>query len=409
MLEVLLVLSGILILLAVGLYRCPWPAIAFVTVVAAAFYYLIFQFAARSLLLIFPALLIAWALCRWRDLSRAKFAALASVTVAASWGVAAFLFLPRWREIESLVNEFPVVRMDERLAYEQAESLVAQRTFEAITTKDLMYRIEERSPSEPWARNRRRSALISLEMTHGDFVEAFTQQEEFGFFRMYHMPAKREFIALTEPVPLAIPEPPPSSVSGENVDEESSVRYEAGEAGTEFHLEQILNFADPQTYGLPLDGHDHGIGWTPLGAARVRGFEPHAFRALPGGSPAGEEWQLTRLELVSLLKHDPPAAYVSQHLPRMQDLSSDDAPTRPLNAFESRALQQLQDAETIVAEQSRNQIRMLGGLRAAIQCQQCHRVAEGDLLGAFSYEFRRKTPLPAPKGKEPTKPLPPLT
>jgi hypothetical protein len=58
----------------------------------------------------------------------------------------------------------------------------------------------------------------------------------------------------------------------------------------------------------------------------VAGFRPHQFRRLPD---APKRWQVERLELISLLKHDRPVAYFSNNLPKMDELR--DAPTRPLD------------------------------------------------------------------------------
>ena len=80
--------------------------------------------------------------------------------------------------------------------------------------------------------------------------------------------------------------------------------------------------------------------------------------------------------------------YVLDHLPRMDQLSSDNAPTRPLDAFEIAALEQLRTKEDVVVEHKGDQYRMLGSLRAAKQCLDCHSVQRGELLGAFSYVLR---------------------
>ena len=94
-----------------------------------------------------------------------------------------------------------------------------------------------------------------------------------------------------------------------------------------------------------------------------------------------------RLELVSLLKFDEPRVYVLDHLPRMDQLSHNNAPTRPLNSFESEALQKLRADEDIVVSFQETKYRMLGSLRAAKKCLDCHSVQRGDLLGAFSYDL----------------------
>jgi hypothetical protein len=47
----------------------------------------------------------------------------------------------------------------------------------------------------------------------------------------------------------------------------------------------------------------------------------------------------------------------------------------------------LRTAEDIVIDDSANPLRMLGSLRAADPCRDCHSVARGELLGAFTYFF----------------------
>ena len=103
---------------------------------------------------------------------------------------------------------------------------------------------------------------------------------------------------------------------------------------------------------------------------------------------AKEQWQIRRLELVSLLKHAEPAVYLSEHLPRMDELKK--ARTRPLGKFEAQALQSLQEGEDLVAEASTNRIVLMGSLRASKQCLKCHEQQLGTLLGAFSYELQRQ-------------------
>ena len=104
-----------------------------------------------------------------------------------------------------------------------------------------------------------------------------------------------------------------------------------------------------------------------------------------------QEWQITRLELVSLLKHKTPRVYESKNLPRMDELADTD--TRPLDAFEAASLPQLETRKDLVVESRTNRIRMLGSLRAGTTCLKCHRVPRGKLLGAFSYQLDRKRPL----------------
>ena len=137
------------------------------------------------------------------------------------------------------------------------------------------------------------------------------------------------------------------------------------------------DFLDRRRIGLVQD-RDHVVG-----------FVPHRFTRKPESKT---DFQLVRLELVSLLKHKPPVAYVSEHLPQMDELR--DAPTRPLDEFERRAIDQLRSDEDLVIDDAPNRIRMVGSLRAGKDCLECHSVRRGELLGAFSYELIGGRPIP---------------
>jgi len=113
----------------------------------------------------------------------------------------------------------------------------------------------------------------------------------------------------------------------------------------------------------------------------VVGFEPHGFSR----RPSLRAWQVQRVELVSLLKHDTPVVYVSDFLPKMDELKS--AAVRPLDSFERQSLTKLRMGEDVVEETSHQRILMLGAIRAATQCVRCHSVERNTLLGAFSYEL----------------------
>ena len=81
--------------------------------------------------------------------------------------------------------------------------------------------------------------------------------------------------------------------------------------------------------------------------------------------------------------HEKPVAYVSANLPRMDELKK--APTRPLDRFESGGLEKLRGGEDLVTAEAGANLRMLGAIRSARQCVDCHGGRRGDLLGAFSY------------------------
>ncbi len=123
---------------------------------------------------------------------------------------------------------------------------------------------------------------------------------------------------------------------------------------------------------------------------------------LPSSSPITSSdriWRVRQMELVSLLKHDPPVAYKDRgpiwmdpetsHIPKKR-------PTRSLNELEVASLEALTEGrDRVVAwNESEQRLQLLGAIRAKDQCLKCHEVKRGDLLGAFTYwiEEERKTP-----------------
>jgi hypothetical protein len=89
---------------------------------------------------------------------------------------------------------------------------------------------------------------------------------------------------------------------------------------------------------------------------------------------------------VGLLFHNEPVVYVSENLPRMDELRG--APTRPLDGFEATALEKLRSGEDLLVAEAPNGVRMLGAIRSLKQCGTCHGSTRGTLLGAFSYTLR---------------------
>lgn len=137
------------------------------------------------------------------------------------------------------------------------------------------------------------------------------------------------------------------------------------------HETGLLDFVNPRGFGFAKDRR------------HVAGFQSHGFTRVP--DPV-EEWKVASLDLVGLLRHDTPVVYVSEKLPRMDDLTH--APTRPLDAFETTALTALRaGADTHTADDPGG-IRLLGAIRSARQCVDCHGGERGALLGAFSYRLR---------------------
>src|SRR5579863_1609482 len=167
-----------------------------------------------------------------------------------------------------------------------------------------------------------------------------------------------------------------------------SARSESALLG--MHETGSRNFANSGRNGFVIDKH------------RVAGFQSHAFSKVPkvpasDGKPAA--WRIVRLELISLLKHKVPVAYISKHLPQMDELRN--APTRPLDEFERQSLDRLKSDEDVVTDETPDRIRMVGSLRAGKNCLDCHSVRRGELLGAFTYDLVPSRPIRKKPQQEP--------
>lgn len=416
--EVLVGISVFLLFLATLCYK---HEVAFAAVVGLYSFLsglLIFGLA-PWLLTTYLGVFITWGICRQKRWSRWRFSGIAASAVVCVWGIAFWQFLPEWREIQGLARDFPVQHIDERLAYEQSrarfssdDNIEASPSEIAMDeTQRLADEIHKKSGRWQWYRNPRMQSLISLHHTHNNFVRAFARQEGFGVGRLTPLQPRDKYIRTDEPRRLALSSPPRNSDSAEA---DASLNWQYREGVTEntrdWHAASVANFSNADGFGFLLGWRNptDAISKTSHGTASIltRGFQSHGFQSIPEDSPVGNDWQLARVDLVSLLKHDPPAVYLSDALPRMEELADDDIPTRKLDPFEAQALEQLDDGEVIVVRRSRNRIRMLGAILATQECIKCHFVSQGEMLGAFSYEFWRKEPLPAKN--VPDKATPPL-
>ena len=131
-------------------------------------------------------------------------------------------------------------------------------------------------------------------------------------------------------IELTDEEPVPMPVPGDykyDPDQPESIPLAKGVIGTPprdellaMHHNGLEEFLEPERMGY-IEDRDH-----------VAGFESHRFQAMPQlwtDEQKSGKWQVSRLELVSLLRHDEPQIYVLDHLPEMDELH--DAPTRPLD------------------------------------------------------------------------------
>jgi hypothetical protein len=302
---------------------------------------------------------------------------------------------------DELRKRYPFESLTARLEYERAHAKADAKH----PTPDLSYQAAERLRKmeqafggPQWWSNLRAESLKQL---HSNKVEEFISREGFGVSRI-PLPAP-EFLELAEasPIPFTASgaRPPAEKAIGPKIplargDEAGPAELMKPDALMPslaqldmFHLRGQMNFINTASLGYIKD-REH-----------VAGFQAHQFRTIPQlvdpaitreKTPRKEKWAVARLELVSLLKHEKPAIYISETLPRMEQLK--EAKTRPLDDFEANALQRLQKGEDVVTESSLNQIRMMGSLRAARQCMQCHSAKRGELLGSFSYVLQRVPP-----------------
>jgi hypothetical protein len=329
---------------------------------------------------------------------------LATTAVGTIFGV---MWHGRSREMDSLADEYSAVSIAERLAYETrgrelaignappAASDVAAKSDEQALPEPIEWelkRVEGRMRdhnAESWRTRYRPYALERLSHLHEQMVHRFTLSEGFGVSRMLPGGVRREFIEIPELPRLVIPEgrdpgydETPSATANTPAELAGAERGHSGVLGHDelraFHEAGVVDFANSTGFGYVASRE------------KVFGFQPHGFSTFPQIGDASARWQIVSLELVSLLKHETPAAYVSKNLPRMDDLTA--APTRPLDEFEQDALQKLREGEELVVVEQADELRMLGSLRAAKQCTECHAVQRGDLLGAFTYRLRRDVP-----------------
>lgn len=307
-------------------------------------------------------------------------------------------------DVEELRERFGFESLVRRLAYEDKRSPVQSKRQTAHASALPEATKESLGAQEVAIDSQRRFDLRTraLAELHSDRVEQFISREGFGLAR------------LPTPTPshLDLPESPPiqfASVSYESNRQEGTrsmpippTLADRGDAPDRlpsrsmlrlFHIAGSSDFLNVSRWGLVKDNGE------------VAGFAGHAFSYLPtvveprtskedhrGAEPDPKHpWHVTRLDLVSLLRHEKPAVYVSDHLPRMTELN--EARTRGLTVFERKALQTLRNGDELAAEATLNRIRMLGAVRATKQCLECHTVDRGALLGAFSYELRRDPPV----------------
>lgn len=314
-------------------------------------------------LLLFVALL-AWPFIRHRVRIFLPFAA---VAVAIPYGLLAQSGVREQAKYERLRQEYPLESLADRVPEPRAELRTPLSTggTAALSQSEQHLEFEESGGLRTY----------QLKQVHERSVSVFVESPGFGVQRM-----KRQRRITDESLKEAADRPETPSQPGSpaiwgNGEPFEAPRYKDREAITELHTSSLVDFVNPQGWGYVQSRE------------RVAGFLSHRFSKVP----EAQVWQVQRIELVGLLKHPEPVVYLSDRLPAMTELR--DAPTRPLDTFEASGLGAVRKGEDGFAARRGDVMRFVGAIRSAKQCVECHGGQRGDLLGAFTYTLRAKTPV----------------
>jgi hypothetical protein len=104
----------------------------------------------------------------------------------------------------------------------------------------------------------------------------------------------------------------------------------------------------------------------------------------------GQPYTVKKVELIGLIKHPEPTAYVIGMPPQKAFFTNDAArhiQTRALTTFETDALIKLRNGRNEIVGTHDGSQAILGAVRAQKKCLKCHEGKTGNLLGAFSYSM----------------------
>lgn len=300
--------------------------------------------------------------------------------------------LYRLHELQITRRTYPVQSLAGRLAYETKHAETTAGEGRVPTSSEVernLIRAEEQAPLLSYRQ-------MQLKSLHALTTDEFIMSPGFGVGRMRRV----SHVIVGRPENPPIPQPVPTELASSadatasldppvELRRNDALRHAVMDAAGDMHRRSVADFLSPERFGY-VKSREHVVG-----------FEPHQLASTPqlSADVAGveNEWRIARLELVGLLKHDEPRVYVSPYLPRMDELQ--DAPSRPLDNFEMRALVVLRNDTDTVVDERPDVLRMLGSLRADKSCLECHLVRRGELLGAFSYELLQKRPAANPRIK----------
>jgi len=297
-----------------------------------------------------------------------------------SFSIGVLVSLPDYFKVESAKERYRPIDLHNRLSYENQNTV--QKTKLSVDAPSAMetYFIHGSQDS-----NRFMGRAWELKSLHDGRLDSFVRSSGFGVGRFFGPSLNR--IEFPEPQDLpftALAEHEYQSIKRRSL---RGLRYLLPNVNTHetLHASSLLAFVSPASTGLLVE---------PKVSA---GFQAHAMRLPPQNFAKTflEKQGLTlkSLQLVSLQRFDAPRAYVLDHLPRMDQLTGKDVPTRKLSHFESSAIQTLQQnpTEDIITEVTDDGLAMVGSVRAYESCLECHSGQRGRLLGAFTYTFVENT------------------
>lgn len=360
MLVLSLIVSGVLFLLvniaAAASRHREWYTIAFgilATVAPVVIGVTLPTVMLQALLLCFTVSYLSRRGRTWRSYPPATVAA-----TLVAYGVTGWFAYEEQQKFVKLREEFPVESMEGRLPSRSP----AVRTSAPVDTARLL-KLENAVKSVAMSDSHRNWWLRWL---HENQVDLFVDSPGFGVGRLRPPQEAAVRAQLQDRPPVPQPSLGPDRSPPDQWESVAGPRFDS------LHDASVLDFVNPAGFGLFQD------------RTRVLGFQKHGFSKVP--DPA-DTWKVGTIDLIGLLLHPEPVAYVSANLPRMDELR--DAPTRPLDPFEAEGLGRLRGGEELFVRGSEKQVRMLGAVRATKQCLACHGGDRGDLLGAFSYTLRR--------------------
>ena len=323
--------------------------------------------------------------------------------------------LPRTIEVSELLAATQPVSLEQRMVRKSSQpsidQVVGTPEIEAsLVDVENMLKTYQRA-TRPHFRDRVLPGLVRM---HQSSLKIFVDLPGTGSSRIAHLPIRKTFIELSaiDPIPFG-QEVDPLDLQASKDWAQDFPQEIVNRDFLKGHEISIANFANPNGFGhsLEWDRNSTNLRIKPKPAIKnVYGFQAHGFRRVPElainmeaddtyslfrnrtyqppPNADSTTWLVERLDLVSIWLNDPPAVYITENLPNMEELGG--SATRPLTRFESEALNELRQGKMLSVRSTFDTIWIMGAVRASQSCLNCHEAEKGELLGAFSYILLRR-------------------